>query len=277
MGAQRLNCPSRYPGAVGGFRGGRRTAARRPYFSPMTSPAAGAPPLPSPVAIVGAGRLGRALAAGLRANGVSVVGPLGRGEPVGDAPVVLLCVPDAAIGDAARALTGGRLVGHCAGAESLEPLAPHEGFSLHPLLAVTGEGTRFEGAACAVDATTPRARAVAIALASTLGMRAISVSPVDRPLYHAAASLAANYAVALESAAARLFAEVGVAREDFAPLVRAAVDAWIAQGPAALTGPVARGDEATVQRQRAAIAARAPGVLPLWDALTDATRMLVRP
>ncbi len=59
------------------------------------------------------------------------------------------------------------------------------------------------------------------------------------------------------------------------PLVRAAVENWAALGPErALTGPVARGDEATVARQRAAVAERAPELLALFDALTDATRAL---
>jgi predicted short-subunit dehydrogenase-like oxidoreductase (DUF2520 family) len=42
----------------------------------------------------------------------------------------------------------------------------------------------------------------------------------------------------------------------------------------ALTGPVARGDEQTVERQRTALAERAEDLLPLFDALVDATRAL---
>ena len=59
------------------------------------------------------------------------------------------------------------------------------------------------------------------------------------------------------------------------PLVRATVDNWAALGPdRALTGPIARGDEATVARQREAIADRAPELLAMFDALADATRDL---
>ena len=72
----------------------------------------------------------------------------------------------------------------------------------------------------------------------------------------------------MEAAAERLAALAGVDRELLAPLVRATVENWVAQGPErALTGPVARGDQQTVQRQRGAIAERAPELLPLFDAL----------
>jgi predicted short-subunit dehydrogenase-like oxidoreductase (DUF2520 family) len=59
------------------------------------------------------------------------------------------------------------------------------------------------------------------------------------------------------------------------PLVRATVDHWAELGPrGALTGPIVRGDEATAQRQRAAVAAAAPELLALWDALAAGTRTL---
>jgi predicted short-subunit dehydrogenase-like oxidoreductase (DUF2520 family) len=59
------------------------------------------------------------------------------------------------------------------------------------------------------------------------------------------------------------------------PLVRAAVENWGRLGAAeALTGPIARGDEATVARQRAAVQERAPDLLPLFDVMADATRAL---
>ena len=57
--------------------------------------------------------------------------------------------------------------------------------------------------------------------------------------------------------------------------MRAAVENWARLGAEdALTGPIARGDEATVARQRAAVEERAPDLLALFDALTDATRAL---
>jgi predicted short-subunit dehydrogenase-like oxidoreductase (DUF2520 family) len=227
------------------------------------------------IAIVGAGRLGTALAAALRAAGRDVLGPLGRGADGGGASAVLLCVPDGEIASAAAAIEPGPLVGHCSGATGLEPLAPHEALSLHPLMTVpagAGPGV-LAGAGCAVDGTTPRALAAAEALAGILGMHATRVVGEDRAAYHAAASIASNFLVTLEGAAERLAATAGVERELLAPLVRAAVENWAARGAEdALTGPIARGDEDTVARQRDAVAERTPDLLPLFDAMVDATR-----
>src|SRR5690348_224194 len=90
------------------------------------------------IAIVGEGRLGRALAAAMIGAELRVIGPLGRGADGSGADIVLLCVPDAAIADAARVITSGPLVGHCSGITSLTSLAPHQAFSMHPLMTVAG-------------------------------------------------------------------------------------------------------------------------------------------
>jgi predicted short-subunit dehydrogenase-like oxidoreductase (DUF2520 family) len=228
------------------------------------------------IAVVGAGRLGAAVAASLRATGMAVDGPLGRGaDPRAD--VVLLCVPDAEIAAAAAAVQAGPLVGHCSGATGLEPLGGHDGFSLHQLMTVpTGAPPSvFEGASAAVDGTSPEALATAEVLARCLGMRPLRVAPEDRAAYHAAASIASNFLVTLEGAAERLAGTAGVDREALAPLVRAALEDWVRLGAErALTGPIVRGDEDTVARQREAIASRAPELLPMFDALADATRSL---
>jgi predicted short-subunit dehydrogenase-like oxidoreductase (DUF2520 family) len=72
-----------------------------------------------------------------------------------------------------------------------------------------------------------------------------------------------------------LAATAGVDRALLAPLVRAAVEDWAERGAAgALTGPIVRGDEETVARQRAAVAERTPELLELFDALAGATRSL---
>ncbi|MEA2310318.1 MAG: hypothetical protein QOE28_286 [Solirubrobacteraceae bacterium] len=216
------------------------------------------------------------MAAALRAAGLSLDGPLGRGASP-RAALVLLCVPDAEIAAAAAAVVPGPLVGHCSGATGLEPLAGHEAFSLHPLMTVpTGapDGV-LRGAGCAIDGTSERALAAARELGERLGMRVTRVAPEDRAAYHAAASIASNFLVTLEGAAERLAASAGVDRELLAPLVHAAVANWARLGAeAALTGPIARGDEATVARQREAVAERAPDLLGLFDALTAATREL---
>src|SRR5205085_3238920 len=99
----------------------------------------------------------------------------------------------------------------------------------------------------------------------------------DRDLYHAAASMASNYLVTIEGAAERLGRLSGVERELFVPLVRAAVENWARLGAQeALTGPIARGDARTASRQRVAVAARAPELLDLWDALAGATGALAK-
>src|SRR3954447_6695622 len=252
--------------------------------------------LPERCAIVGAGRLGHALAAALRAAGAEVDGPLGRGARP-QAEIVLLCVPDGEIRAAAEAIpargpaaSGGTrdggpaagegappFVGHCSGATTLEPLHPHEAFSLHPLMTVPeGGAAPFEGAGCAVAGTTPRALHVAEAIARALPMRPATVADEERPPYHAAASIAANFLVTLEGAAERLAATAGVERELLVPLARAALENWAAKGAEqALTGPVARRDEATIAAPRAAVAERTPDLLETFDALVAASRVLV--
>jgi predicted short-subunit dehydrogenase-like oxidoreductase (DUF2520 family) len=229
------------------------------------------------LAVIGRGRLGAALAPALRNAGYEVQGPLGRDADAREADAVLLCVPDGEISAAATAVAPGRLVGHCSGATGLEPLAPHERFSLHPLMTVTPEGARFAGAGAAIAGSTPRALSLARELAGALGLRAVQIAEEDRAAYHAAGSIASNFLVTIEAAAERIAATAGLDRELLLPLVRASVENWGRSGAErALTGPVARGDEATIERQRAAIEARAGDLLPLFDALVDATRALAR-
>jgi predicted short-subunit dehydrogenase-like oxidoreductase (DUF2520 family) len=137
--------------------------------------------------------------------------------------------------------------------------------------------THFAGVGAAVAGSSDRALRFATSLADALGMRPIPVAEEDRAAYHAAASIASNFLVALEAAAERLAASAGVQRALLAPLVRASLENWIELGPErALTGPVARGDEETVAAQRGAVCERAPELVPLFDALTDATRALAR-
>jgi predicted short-subunit dehydrogenase-like oxidoreductase (DUF2520 family) len=221
------------------------------------------------IAIVGGGRMGRALTDALRAADVRVTGPHGRGFASAGADAVLLCVPDGQIAGAAAAVAPGPLVGHCSGATGLDALAPHEAFALHPLMTITRRGGDFRGAGAAVAGSSDRALALATELARALGMRPFEVADEDRAAYHAGAAMASNFLVALESAAQRM---ASVDRELLAPLVRAAVETWVAEGDAALTGPIARGDEETVARHREAIAERAPDLLALYDVLAAATR-----
>jgi predicted short-subunit dehydrogenase-like oxidoreductase (DUF2520 family) len=234
--------------------------------------------MPPPIAIVGNGRLGTTLAAALRAVGHDVAGPLGRGADGFGSELVLLCVPDAEIESAAACIAAGAIVGHCSGATPLDALGDRERLALHPLMTVTDAGADLHGAGCAIAGSTPQALARAHAIATDLGMRPFAIADADRPAYHAAASVASNFLVTLEAFAERLAGTAGIPREALVPLVRATVDNWAAVGPQrALTGPIARGDAATVARQRAAVAGSAPDLVDLFDALAAATARLGAP
>lgn len=238
--------------------------------------------MPRTLAIVGRGRLGTALAEALQSGQLDlpdgawrVTGPHAHGYAGEGADAVLLCVPDREIARAAALVAFGPLVGHCCGACRLDVLRPHEAFSLHPLMTVVPGRTSFAGAGAAVAGSTDRGRTFATALARALGMRPIPLAEDDRASYHAAASIASNFLITLQVAAERVAASAGVERALLAPLVRAALENWIeVGGDEALTGPVARGDEETIAVQRGAVAEKAPELLPLFDALSDATRAL---
>ena len=201
-----------------------------------------------------------------------------RGETVPSADVVLLAIPERELAGVAAALPPGLIVGHCSASAPLDVLSPHERLGLHPLLPLTRATSKpvadtFAGAACAIDGSTERARSVAADIATLLGMRPVVVEPPFRALYHAAASMAANYLVTLESVAEQLAHATGITRAELAPLARASLEAWIAGGFCdAISGPVSRGDDAIVEGQRGAIEARDASLLPLFDALTAATR-----
>lgn len=236
------------------------------------------------IQVVGRGRMGAALDKALRSGAAGREGaaipvtemmPLGgRGSDGALAEVVLLAVPDAEIAHAAAYIVPGRLVGHLSGMTTLKALEPHEAFSLHPLLSVTGH-TSFAGAYAAIAGTSDRALQTARDLAVQLGMTPFRVADGDRAAYHAAASIASNYLVTLEGVAERLAQTAGVPRAALVPLVEASLRNWAVGGAAAaLTGPVVRGDDETVQAQRSAVAERLPEQLKLFDALTEATRKL---
>jgi predicted short-subunit dehydrogenase-like oxidoreductase (DUF2520 family) len=234
------------------------------------------------VGIVGRGRVGTALAAALREAGVEVDGPLGRGERPGRCDAIVLCVPDAEIEAAAEAMTAAApLIGHTSGATPLSALA-HAGvpaFGLHPLQSFAHPGVRFEGAGAAVAGSTPQALSFATALAERLGMTPFEIDDEGRAAYHAAASVASNFLVTLQAAAEEIAAGAGLepaeARALLAPLVSQTARNVAELGPeAALTGPVARGDEATVEAQRAAVEEAAPHLLDLFDELVRRTRAL---
>ena len=238
----------------------------------------------APVGVVGAGRLGTALSAGLRGAGIEVEGPVGRREVPRGCAAIVLCVPDAEIAAAAATVAGAAsIVGHTSGATPLAALAPAGAgaFGLHPLQTFAGgsDPAAFLGAGCAVAGSTPEALAFAAGLARTLGMTPFEIDDEGRAAYHAAASLASNFLVTLEAAAERIAAgaglEPGEARRLLVPLLRRTIDNLAELGPArALTGPIARGDAATVEAQRRAVAEAGPELLDLFDELVRHTTVL---
>jgi predicted short-subunit dehydrogenase-like oxidoreductase (DUF2520 family) len=219
------------------------------------------------VEVIGAGgRVGAALAARLRERGVRV----GADDP----ELVLICVPDKAVADVARGLTPGPWVAHVSGATPLAALDPHvRRFVVHPLQTFTkARGPeQLDGAWAAVTGETEEARLAAEALATTLGLRPFVLAEDARPLYHAAASVASNYLVTLERAAAALMEAAGAPPAALEPLIRRTIDNGFE-----LTGPIARGDWETVERHRVAIRAALPELEQLYDCLAEATRAVAR-
>ena len=214
------------------------------------------------VTVIGAGgRAGSAIAARLRERAVDV--PLEGGE------LVLLCVPDSAIPDAAAAISLGPWVAHVSGATPLAALDPHTlRFSVHPLqtLVKSRGPDQLDGAYAAVTAETDESRRRAVWLAKTLGLEPFSLTDGARTLYHAGAVIASNYLVTLYRAAASLFDEAGVPPEALVPLMRRTIENGFE-----LTGPIARGDWDTVDAHLAALHDRHPELEPMYRALAEAT------
>ena len=248
--------------------------------------ASAAPVQVASLAIVGAGRTGGAIARAATAAGAQVELLGRRDEPAGRPDAVLLCVPDREVGAACERAAGwnARHVGHTSGSLGLAALASAveagaEPFTLHPLQTIPSPDTELAGAPCAISGGTGPALEVARQLALACGMRPFELADEARAAYHAAASIASNFLVALEESAAEVLVRAGVgdAREVLAPLVLRSAANWSEHGAAALTGPIARGDEATVERHLAALRALAPELLPLYEALADRTRAIARP
>ena len=190
--------------------------------------------------------------------------PFSRGERAGGrgAHLVLIATPDDVIEDAAAALAQSlepdALVVHLSGARGLDALAPITATrtdvrlgALHPLQTVPSPDASIAGAWAAVAGP-----AAVDELATSIGLRPFTVADANRATYHAAAVVASNHVVALLGQVERLAAAAGAPFEAFAPLAAAAQRNSFEHGPkAALTGPVARGDVATVRRHLASIPA----------------------
>jgi predicted short-subunit dehydrogenase-like oxidoreductase (DUF2520 family) len=255
------------------------------------------------VAVVGAGRVGTAVAVLLRRAGHRIVAASGRAATrervsrfLPDVPVLgaagsaaradltLIAVPDAAIaGVVAEVVAGGGVrpgtwVAHLAGSVGLDVLAPvveagGRRLAVHPLQTfadVEGAIERLPGSAAAVTADDEDGFALGERVAHDVGSDPFRLEDAMRPRYHAAAVIASNDLVALSAVAERLFRDAGVPDPTAAmlPLQRATLDNVERLGvAAALTGPAVRGDASTIERNLAAVAEAAPDAVPAYVAL----------
>lgn len=230
--------------------------------------------------VVGPGRAGGALSRALGRAGWDVAEPLGRGDDLAGAAegvdLLVLAVPDGAVGEVAGAVSPvpSVVVAHLAGSLPLDVLAPHpRRASVHPLVALPSAevgAERLAAGAWFAVAGDPLAEQVV----ADLGGTAIEVADEHRVAYHAAAVIASNHLVALLGQAQRVAEAAGVPLEAYLDLVRATVENVADLGPeAALTGPIARGDEQTVARHLAALD---PAEREAYQALAEAARELVR-
>ncbi|HSD48335.1 MAG TPA: Rossmann-like and DUF2520 domain-containing protein [Actinomycetota bacterium] len=259
------------------------------------------------VAVVGAGRVGTAMAVllGRAGHRIRAVGggeatrertarylpgvPMLPNEDVArSAQVVLLGTADAAIEPVCTslvrsgALGPGQTVAHLSGATGLEALGTAEASGagvvcLHPLQTcpdVEAAIARIPGSAFAVTAREPEPLELGMRLAEDAGGRPFALEDAMKPLYHAAAVFASNYLVAISALAEDLGGVAGIpdARAALAPLQRATLENLEAVGPAAaLTGPAVRGDAGTVERNLRALGEHAPEAVPAYVALADLT------
>ncbi|MGE3855667.1 MAG: Rossmann-like and DUF2520 domain-containing protein [Dehalococcoidia bacterium] len=258
------------------------------------------------IGIIGAGRLGGTLAGALAAAGYTHVQVASRTDAharavadacgvaavpvaraVEESALVFLGVPDGAIASLAETLPwrSGQGVVHLSGALGLDVLAGATGRyalagCLHPIQTFPGvlaaddpreiAAALFRGVTCGLEAHAPLDGLLA-AIAGDLGARTVRLEGVGRARYHAAAVLVSNDVVALMAAATRTWSAAGLpeaaAREALAPLLlAAAANAARLPPERALTGPVARGDVATVRRHLEALAGE-PDLAALYRAL----------
>ena len=206
------------------------------------------------VRIIGPGRAGGAFAGALGSVGWNVAPTIGRHDDPSRAgegvDLVLICTPDTAIASVAAAVGPcDAVVAHVAGSLGLDVLAPHaRRGAIHPLMSLpdahVGSALLRDGGWFAV-AGDP----VVHEIVASLGGRTLEVADADRAVYHAAACVASNHVVALLGQVERLAAAIGIPAEAYMALTRASVDNVERLGAAAaLTGPAARGDDATIAR-----------------------------
>lgn len=272
------------------LRGGDPEALRwlPPVLTEMATPiyAKRAPrtDLPS-VWIFGGGRLGTSLAAAWRAAGVEVRGVWRRSvdgalPKTAPADVWVIAVSDPAIPEMAKrlaALPPPSVALHCAGrfdASILSPLNCARG-SLHPLQSIGDDPGALRGAICAVEGA-PEAVKAARQLAESFGGRPVTVPSGEKPAYHAAAVVSANFMTTLAAAGVALLEAIGIdaptARRMLTPLWQGTLNRNASLDAAeALTGPLARRDLDAIAAHVGAIARHAPQFSAAYAELTRTT------
>lgn len=241
------------------------------------------------IGIIGGGRVGKCLAGYFKRMGslCAITGstaeksaalaaafgvqPMDNAALVRAADVIFITVPDRKIADVAREIAAllnrqgieGKCFFHCSGSLGLEPLAALTGLgahtgSLHPLQSFAGGATILTGVYMAIDGDAA-ATACAQKLAAALGGICFKVPANERAAYHAAACFASNYAVVVETLATKLMSRwtgsEEAAWQALLPLFNGtANNLKAAKLPgAALTGPIARGDAATIEKHLAVL------------------------
>lgn len=231
----------------------------------------------SSVRIIGGGRAGRSLGAALESAGWGLLGYLGRDDDLSGAAVgtdvLVVATPDhavEAVAESVRAVAS-TLVVHLSGALGLDVLRGHQRHAaMHPLVSLPSPelgAQRLRGAWFAV-AGDPGVDS----LVDALGGRPFRVDEESRALYHAAAVVSSNHLVALLGQAERVAALAGVPFEVMLDLARDTIENVRHLGAAAaLTGPAARGDDATIARHLQALPAEERA---LYEALVGAAKRL---
>jgi len=267
---------------IGGGHVGRvlgRLLATRGGFAVADVVARSAASAQDAAAFIGAGRPLAAPAGVAGATGLAGLAP---------ADVYMLSVTDDQIVPACAALAAaaplqGAVVFHCSGAlasDRLQAARDAGAFvaSVHPIrsFADTAAVARdFDGTFCGVEGDRPALATLLPALAA-IGARAVQIDASAKTVYHAAAVFASNYLVTVLDAALRAYQAAGipedVARELARPLASESLENVFRLGAApALSGPIARGDMATVKRQQDAVAAWDAATGQLYEALVPPT------
>lgn len=263
------------------------------------------------IGIIGAGRVGCALALGMKSKGYTIAGICSRNtatleflreslkyefateipEVVGEADTIFITVPDSYIEETAQKIAykagqegiSGKTFFHCSGSltsEVLKPLILNGGYaaSMHPVQTFADFNNGWKG----LDGIyfgfegCKEAEGIAKSISNDFNGRLLIMKLEAKPLYHAAACIISNYVAALAQISSELLNEIGLEPDEaykvFAPLLKNTADNIAKLGPVqALTGPIARGDAGVVEKHLEAMAAMDAGYSQIYKTLGRAT------